>query len=50
MRTDARNRFGTHMEHHFTQGQIAEMMEQAGLVNIRFSDKVPFWCVVGVKR
>jgi SAM-dependent methyltransferase len=50
MRTDARDRFGTPMEHRFTRSQIAEMMKQAGLVSIRFSDKVPFWCVVGVKR
>jgi SAM-dependent methyltransferase len=50
MRTDARDRFGTPMEHRFTRAQIEEMMEKAGLVNIRFSDEVPFWCVVGVKR
>jgi hypothetical protein len=50
MRTDARDRFGTPMEHRFTKSQISEMMDKAGLVNIRFSDGVPFWCVVGIKR
>jgi hypothetical protein len=50
MRTDARDRFGTPMEHRFTKGQVSEMMERAGLVSIRFSGGVPFWCVVGVKR
>jgi SAM-dependent methyltransferase len=50
MRTDARDRFGTPMEHRFTRGQIVEMMSRAGLVNIRFSEGVPFWCVVGVRR
>jgi SAM-dependent methyltransferase len=50
MRTDARDRFGTPLEQRFTRGQITEMMERAGLVNIRFSDAAPFWCVVGVKR
>jgi hypothetical protein len=50
MRTDARDRFGTPLEHRFTKGQIKEMMESVGLVNIRFSDAAPFWCAVGVKR
>jgi SAM-dependent methyltransferase len=50
MRTDARDRFGTPVEHRFTRQQIKEMMEEAGLVNVRFSDAAPFWCAVGVKR
>ena len=50
MRTDARDRFGTPLEQRFTQGQIAEMMEQAGLVNVRFSDAAPYWCAVGFKN
>jgi SAM-dependent methyltransferase len=50
MRTDARDRFGTPLEHRFTKVQITEMMEKSGLVNIRFSDCAPFWCVIGVKR
>jgi hypothetical protein len=50
MRTDALDRFGTPLEHRFTKAQIINMMERAGLVNIRFSDEAPYWCVVGVKR
>lgn len=50
MRTDARDRFGTPLEHRFTKLQITNMMEHAGLVNIRFSDEAPYWCVVGFKR
>lgn len=50
MRTDARDRFGTPLEQRFTRRQITEMMERAGLVNIRFSEAAPFWCAVGVKR
>lgn len=50
MRTDARDRFGTPLEHRFTRQQIKKMMEDAGLENIRFSDSAPFWCAVGVKR
>ena len=49
MRTDARDRFGTPMEHRFTKSQIKKMMERAGLVKIRFSDAQPFWCAVGIK-
>ncbi len=49
MRTDARDRFGTPLEQRFTKMQINEMMKQAGLEKIRFSDAAPFWCAVGVK-
>ena len=50
MRTDALDRFGTKLEHRFTRIQIQEMMENAGLKRIVFSDKEPFWCAVGVRR
>ena len=50
MRTDARDRFGTPLEHRFTKGQITSMMEISGFVNIKFSHKAPYWCVVGFKR
>jgi SAM-dependent methyltransferase len=50
MRTDARDRFGTPLEQRFTRRQIANMMESAGLVNVRFSDAAPYWCAVGVKK
>jgi SAM-dependent methyltransferase len=49
MRTDARDRFGTPLEHRFTREQIKKMMEGAGLTNICFSESAPFWCAVGVK-
>ena len=50
MRTDARDRFGTPLEQRFTKLQVREMMESAGLVDIRFSDAAPFWCAVGMKN
>jgi hypothetical protein len=50
MRTDARDRFGTPLEQRFTKTQVREMMESAGLGDIRFSDTAPFWCAVGVKN
>ena len=49
MRTDARDRFGTPLEHRFTKQEITAMMKISGLVNIKFSDKAPYWCVVGFK-
>jgi len=50
MRTDALDRFGTRLEQRFSQAQITEMMEAAGLENIKFSDGFPFWCAVGFKK
>ena len=50
MRTDALDRFGTRLEQRFTQQQIKNMMEQAGLENIQFSSEVPFWCAVGYRK
>jgi len=50
MRTDARDRFGTPIERRFTRKQIIEMMEAAGLENIRISDSTSFWCAVGFKK
>lgn len=50
MRTDSRDRFGTPLERRFTKCQITKMMESAGLEDIKFSDKEPFWCAVGRKK
>lgn len=49
MRTDARDRFGTPLEQRFTRAKIEQMMTDAGLVDVRFSDAAPYWCVVGLK-
>ena len=49
MRTDALDRFGTKLEQRFTREQIQAMMLKAGLQNIRFSDKEPFWVACGVR-
>ncbi len=49
MRTDALDRFGTRLEKRFTRAQIEQMMLDAGLIDLRFSDKAPFWCAAGVK-
>lgn len=49
MRTDSRDRFGTPLEQRFTRDEIMQMMTQAGLADIRFSESEPFWVAVGVK-
>ena len=38
MRTDSRDRFGTPLEQRFSKDQIAFMMEEAGFINIQFSN------------
>jgi len=49
MRTDSRDRFGTPLEQRFTRSQIAQMMSEAGLESIHFSESAPYWCAVGYK-
>ena len=50
MRTDSRDRFGTILEKRFSKSEIKEMMENADLVDIKFSTNEPFWCAVGIKK
>lgn len=49
MRTDALDRFGTQLEQRFTCDQISRMLTDAGLVDIRFREGEPFWCVTGTR-
>ena len=50
MRTDALDRFGTRLEQRFTKVQIQEMMQEAGLEDILFSDNNPYWVAVGYRK
>jgi hypothetical protein len=50
MRTDAYDRFCTRLKQRFARQQIARMLGVAGFGDIRFSDRVPYWCVVGRKQ
>jgi ubiquinone/menaquinone biosynthesis C-methylase UbiE len=50
LRTDALDRFGTRVEKRFTRQQVRELMEIAGLTDIRFNDRVAFWTAVGYRR
>ncbi len=47
MRNDALDRFGTPLEQRFSRAEIHRMLEQAGLVDIRFSPRAPYWHAVG---
>lgn len=47
MRTDALDRFGTRLEHRFSRAEIEQMMSAAGLEQIRFSERPPFWVACG---
>lgn len=49
MRNDALDRFGTPLEQRFTKEEIRSMMTEAGLQDIRFSAKSPFWHAIGRK-
>jgi len=50
LRTDALDRFGTRLEHRFSRHQIERMMRDAGLEQVRFSEKVPYWVACGHRR
>jgi len=47
MRNDALDRFGTVVEQRFSRREIVEMLEGAGLRDVRFSPDAPYWCAVG---
>ena len=49
MRTDSLDRFGTRLEQRFSRAEIAAMMADAGLEDVRFSERPPFWVACGRK-
>ncbi|HWZ23175.1 MAG TPA: class I SAM-dependent methyltransferase [Cytophagaceae bacterium] len=50
IRNDCLDRFGTPLEQRFSKKQIIEMMQAAGLSDIVFSDKAPYWHALGKKQ
>ena len=50
MRTDSLDRFGTLIENRFTKNQITELLLSNGFKNIIFSNKIPYWVVLGFKK
>jgi SAM-dependent methyltransferase len=49
IRNDALDRFGTSLEQRFSRDEVEKMMKESGLKNIEFSEKAPFWHVIGQK-
>jgi hypothetical protein len=49
MRTDALDRFGTRLEQRFTRIEIERMLAAAGFVDVRFSERMPYWTAVARK-
>lgn len=49
MRTDALDRFGTPLEKRFTKAEIRDMMVNAGLTDLKFSEHMPYWHAFGTK-
>lgn len=49
LRTDSLDRFGTRLEKRFSRDEIRSMLADAGFVDIRFSDRAPYWCAIGIK-
>ena len=50
LRTDALDRFGARLDQRFTRVEIETMMHDAGLDDVIFSSRAPFWCAVGFAR
>jgi hypothetical protein len=42
IRNDARDRFGTRLEHRFSKAQVRQMMENCGLTDITFGERGGF--------
>lgn len=50
MRNDALDRFGTPLEHRFTRQEITDMLEAAGMTEIKFSGNMPYWHLTARKK
>jgi SAM-dependent methyltransferase len=50
IRNDSLDRFGTPLEQRFTKKEITKMLEAAGMKNIVFSEKQPYWHVIAQKK
>lgn len=49
IRNDSLDRFGTPLEQRFSKSEITEMLKDAGLDEIQFSDIEPYWHATGKK-
>lgn len=49
MRSNSRDRLGTPLEQRFTKAEMTEMLNQAGIQDVKFREGFPYWCAVGIK-
>ena len=47
IQTPSLDRFATSLEFRFSRAEIRDMFAKVGLYDVRFSETVPFWKVVG---
>lgn len=50
MRNDSLDRFGTRLEHRFSQEEIQQMLTRSDLELVAFSEEMPFWCCLAQKK
>ncbi len=50
MRNDALDRFGTRLEKRYSNEEVRDLLEGAGLENVVFSEGPPWWVAVGWRR
>ncbi len=50
IRNDSLDRFGTPLERRFSRKEIEQMMKDAGLTDIVFSERIPYWHAVGKRN
>ena len=49
MRSNSRDRLGTPLEQRFTKAEMEEMLNAAGVYEVKFREGFPYWCAVGIK-
>ena len=49
IRNDSLDRFGTSLEQRFSKKEVIELMERAGLKNIKIGEGMPFYRAIGQK-
>jgi ubiquinone/menaquinone biosynthesis C-methylase UbiE len=50
IRNDSLDRFGTPLEQRFSRLEMKKMMEAAGLIEIVFSENIPYWHATGKRK
>ena len=49
MRNDSLDRFGTRLEKRFSRADVHELLQRAGLMDVRVADTLPYWHAIGFK-